>query len=130
MKNLKLLFMAAILTVGLFAACSAADKYQRNINKLETLITELENDEDITSEDWEKASETIQSLEIDEEQLKNMTEEQAEEYGKLMGRYAKVALQQGIKQSGDAIEKAGSLLNGILEGLGADDTEEEENSEE
>lgn len=125
MKTFKLLLMAAILSAGMLVSCSQTDKYQSNIDKLEKLISELESKSDLSPADWKNAEKTFKELEIDEDQLKNMTDEQAEEYGQLMGRYARVAIKQGIKQSEDVIDKAGSLLNGILKGLGTNDEEDD-----
>jgi len=57
----------------------------------------------------------LNELQISEKDLENLTEEQAEEYGKLAGRLTKLAMKQGVNSVNDAMDK----VNGFLKGLGS-----------
>ncbi|MBR2161072.1 MAG: hypothetical protein IJ924_01530 [Bacteroidaceae bacterium] len=89
MKTVKLL-VAASMACFLMACATAEDKYENNVKKLDALITELEQQESVSKDDWKKAEAMLNELQISEKDLENLTEEQAEEYGKLAGRLTKL----------------------------------------
>ena len=99
----------------LMACATAEDKYENNVKKLDALITELEQQESVSKDDWKKAEAMLNELQISEKDLENLTEEQAEEYGKLAGRLTKLAMKQGVNSVNDAMDK----VNGFLKGLGS-----------
>lgn len=114
MKTVKLL-VAACMACFLMACATAEDKYENNMKKLDALITELEQQENVSKDDWKKAEAMLNELQISEKDLENLTEEQAEEYGKLAGRLTKLAMKQGVNSVNDAMDK----VNGFLKGLGS-----------
>ena len=114
MKTVKLL-VAACMAFFLMACATAEDKYENNVKKLDALITELEQQESVSKDDWKKAEAMLNELQISEKDLENLTEEQAEEYGKLAGRLTKLAMKQGVNSVNDAVDK----VNGFLKGLGS-----------
>lgn len=114
MKTVKLL-VAACMVCFLMACATAEDKYENNVKKLDALITELEQQESVSKDDWKKAEAMLNELQISEKDLENLTEEQAEEYGKLAGRLTKLAMKQGVNSVNDAMDK----VNGFLKGLGS-----------
>ena len=114
MKTVKLL-VAASMACFLMACATAEDKYENNVKKLDALITELEQQESVSKDDWKKAEAMLNELQISEKDLENLTEEQAEEYGKLAGRLTKLAMKQGVNSVNDAMDK----VNGFLKGLGS-----------
>ncbi|MBR3626441.1 MAG: hypothetical protein IKN48_08945 [Bacteroidaceae bacterium] len=114
MKTVKLL-VAASMACFLMACATAEDKFENNVKKLDALITELEQQESVSKDDWKKAEAMLNELQISEKDLENLTEEQAEEYGKLAGRLTKLAMKQGVNSVNDAMDK----VNGFLKGLGS-----------
>ena len=104
MKTVKLL-VAACMACFLMACATAEDKYENNVKKLDALITELEQQESVSKDDWKKAEAMLNELQISEKDLENLTEEQAEEYGKLAGRLTKLAMKQGVNSVNDAMDK-------------------------
>ena len=114
MKTVKLL-VAASMACFLMACATAEDKFENNVKKLDALITELEQQENVSKDDWKKAEAMLNELQISEKDLENLTEEQAEEYGKLAGRLTKLAMKQGVNSVNDAMDK----VNGFLKGLGS-----------
>lgn len=116
--------MAALCLCFLMACATAEDKYENNVKKLDALITELEQQEKVDKDDWKKAEDMLKELEISEQDLENLTEEQAEEYGRLAGRMAKLAMKQGLNTIDDAMDKVNGFLKGLGSALG-DDKEDE-----
>jgi septal ring factor EnvC (AmiA/AmiB activator) len=109
MKTVKLL-VAACMACFLMACATAEDKYENNVKKLDALITELEQQESVSKDDWKKAEAMLNELQISEKDLENLTEEQAEEYGKLAGRLTKLAMKQGVNSVNDAMDKVNGFL--------------------
>ena len=120
MKTIKLI-MAALCLCFLMACATAEDKYENNVKKLDALITELEQQEKVDKDDWKKAEDMLKELEISEQDLENLTEEQAEEYGRLAGRMAKLAMKQGLNTIDDAMDKVNGFLKGLGSALGEED---------
>ena len=113
--------MAALCLCFLMACATAEDKYENNVKKLDALITELEQQEKVDKDDWKKAEDMLKELEISEQDLENLTEEQAEEYGRLAGRMAKLAMKQGLNTIDDAMDKVNGFLKGLGSALGEED---------
>ncbi len=114
--------MAALCLCTLMACATAEEKYENNVKKLDALITELEKQDKISENDWEKAEALLNELDnLSEEDLKNLTEEQAEEYGRLAGRMAKLAMKQGVNTVNDAVDKVNSFIKGLSDAFGDED---------
>ena len=82
----------------------------------------MEKQDKISENDWEKAEALLNELDnLSEEDLKNLTEEQAEEYGRLAGRMAKLAMKQGVNTVNDAVDKVNSFIKGLSDAFGDED---------
>jgi len=122
MKTIKLI-MATMCLCMMMACATSGEKYDNNVKELDALITEMESQESISEDDWKKAEDALNELQtMTEEDLEDLTEEQAEEYGKLAGRMAKLAIKQGLDKVGNAFDQ----LNGFMKGLGSALGEDEE----
>lgn len=113
--------LAGLCLCFLMACATAEDKYENNVKKLDALITEMEQQDKVDKDDWKKAEEMLNELEISEQDLENLTEEQAEEYGRLAGRMAKLAMKQGLNTIDDAMDKVNGFLKGLGSALGEED---------
>jgi len=121
MKIVKLL-MAALCLCTMMACATTEEKYETDLKKLDALITEMEKQDKISENDWEKAEALFDELDkLSEEDLKNLTEEEAEEYGRLAGRMAKLALKQGMNTVNDAMDKVNGFIKGLSDVFGDDE---------
>ena len=122
MRIVRLLMAAICLCTLMACATSSEEKYESNVKKLDALITEMEKQDKISENDWEKAEALLDELDnLSEEDLKNLTEEQAEEYGRLAGRMAKLALKQGMNTVNDAVDKVNGFIKGLSDAFGDED---------
>ena len=120
---MKKLFITALLggaSLLLLGSCESKSR----VDELKDFVEKVQEEgSSYTQEQWEKANEEFSQLLEKLNNLENMTPEELQEVAKLQGEYAAKAFKE---QAGEAMEKAGAVLNGFMQGLTGDDTEKEE----
>ena len=107
-----------------FSACKQRTyDVESDIRQLDKLVTNLEQKQNLTEEDIEQVEATIDGLHIDD-YIHDLTEEQAEEYGRIIGRFAKVAVKQGMKEVNNSMDLVNGLLKGLSDEFNLDDEDE------
>ncbi len=116
-----LLLGASIFFLG---ACEQKNR----IDDLKDFIEKIKNEgSSYTEKQWEEANEEFSKLLEKIESYEDLTTEELQEVAKLQGEYAANAFKN---QAGEALEKAGAVIDGFLEGLSGDDKEDAEKEEE
>ena len=121
--DMKKLFITALLggaSLLLLGSCESKSR----VDELKDFVEKVQEEgSSYTQEQWEKANEEFSQLLEKLNNLEDMTPEELQEVAKLQGEYAAKAFKE---QAGEAMEKAGAVLNGFMQGLTGDDTEKEE----
>lgn len=112
----------ALLAAGLLGLGSCGAK--SHVDELKEFVEKVEKEGgSYTKEQWQKANEELSELLEKLDSYEDMTPEELQEVARLQGQYAAKAFKE---QAGETMEKAGALLNGLMQGL----TEEPDSSEE
>ena len=78
-----------------------------------------------TEEQWEEVNEEFSKMLDKLNEYEDMTPEELQEVAKLQGEFAAKAFKE---QAGKAMEKAGAMLDGFMQGL-TGDTEEDDSTD-
>ena len=121
------LFALIFCLVSLFSACQSKEK--RNIDRLDRLATEVErNGEHYNQEQWEDAMERYEEIHEDMDKCR-FSNEQLRELGRIDGRLMVIFTKEYCKMlgesMGDMVEGVSSFTQGLAEGIGDEDFDDE-----
>ena len=96
-------------------------------NKLESTAAEIESAEnnlaEMSAEDWTKLEISMGELKQDLELNRNdYSEEQIKEAGRIQGNYAALVMKKGINDIKESVEDFGNQMEGFIEGINSDTT--------
>ena len=112
MKRQIVSLMFAAMGVGLLGACGSSES---RISDLKDFVEEVSKDgEKYSEEQWEKANKKFSELLEKVESYDDLSTEELTEVAKLQGVYAAQAFKS---QGKGAMEKAGAIMNGFMDGL-------------
>ena len=119
---MKKLFMAALLG-GASLLCLGSCESKSRVDELKEFVEKVEKEgSSYTEEQWEEVNEEFSKMLDKLNEYEDMTPEELQEVAKLQGEFAAKAFKE---QAGKAMEKAGAMLDGFMQGL-TGDTEDEE----
>lgn len=115
----KIVLLSAAL---LLAACATTSP--RSFER--TVIDVEQNGDKYSQEDWERADACFENFcnRYTYEELQKMSEEEQREVGRLMARYTKARAKSALKDVDGALRTGAALLQGFLEGLGMEESDE------
>ena len=107
--------VTGILMLLVFASCTTPE--EKSLRSLQELYQDLEqNHENYTLEDWDKAQAEYDAITAGMN-LKNYTNEQLREIGKLKGKCSAYLTKGLLKRAEKGFVEFGGMLEGYLEGL-------------
>ena len=122
MKNITTLFALAVITA--LVSCSSGptgriDSLEKKVNRLDTLQSPSEKD-------WDELIREADALEhdLDSNRTAN-TSEEIERANKLIGRSSVLKMKRGLQEFEQELKDAGQRLEGALEGLLGDTTDQQ-----
>ena len=122
---MKKLFMAALLG-GASLLCLGSCESKSRVDELKEFVEKVEKEgSSSTEEQWEEVNEEFSKMLDKLNEYEDMTPEELQEVAKLQGEFAAKAFKE---QAGKAMEKAGAMLDGFMQGLTGDTEEEEDDS--
>lgn len=122
---MKKLFMAALLG-GASLLCLGSCEPKSRVDELKVFVEKVEKEgSSYTEEQWEEVNEEFSKMLDKLNEYEDMTPEELQEVAKLQGEFAAKAFKE---QAGKAMEKAGAMLDGFMQGLTGDTEEEEDDS--
>lgn len=122
---MKKLFMAALLG-GASLLCLGSCVSKSRVDELKEFVEKVEKEgSSYTEEQWEEVNEEFSKMLDKLNEYEDMTPEELQEVAKLQGEFAAKAFKE---QAGKAMEKAGAMLDGFMQGLTGDTEEEEDDS--
>lgn len=122
---MKKLFMAALLG-GASLLCLGSCEQKSRVDELKEFVEKVQEEgSSYTEKQWEEVNDEFSKLLEKLNEYEDMTPEELQEVAKLQGEFAAKAFKE---QAGKAMEKAGAVLDGFMQGL-TNDTDEEEESE-
>ena len=122
---MKKLFMAALLG-GASLLCLGSCESKSRVDELKEFVEKVEKEgSSYTEEQWEEVNEEFSKMLDKLNEYEDMTPEELQEVAKLQGEFAAKAFKE---QAGKAMEKAGAMLDGFMQGLTGDTGEEEDDS--
>lgn len=122
---MKKLFMAALLG-GASLLCLGSCESKSRVDELKEFVEKVEKEgSSYTEEQWEEVNEEFSKMLDKLNEYEDMTPEELQEVAKLQGEFAAKAFKE---QAGKAMEKAGAVLDGFMQGLTGDTEEEEDDS--
>ncbi len=122
---MKKLFMAALLG-GASLLCLGSCESKSRVDELKEFVEKVEKEgSSYTEEQWEEVNEEFSKMLDKLNEYEDMTPEELQEVAKLQGEFAAKAFKE---QAGKAMEKAGAMLDGFMQGLTGDTEEEEDDS--
>lgn len=122
---MKKLFMAALLG-GASLLCLGSCESKSRVDELKEFVEKVEKEgSSYTEEQWEEVNEEFRKMLDKLNEYEDMTPEELQEVAKLQGEFAAKAFKE---QAGKAMEKAGAMLDGFMQGLTGDTEEEEDDS--
>ena len=122
MKNNPILFAMAMMLA--LVSCSSGptgciDSLEKKVNRLDTLQSPSEKD-------WEELIREADALEHDLDSNRTAyTPEEIERANKLIGRSSVLKMKRGLHEFEQELKDAGQRLEGALEGLTGDSTEQQ-----
>ena len=120
--EMKKLFMAALLG-GTSLLCLGSCEQKSRVDELKEFVEKVQEEgSSYTEKQWEEVNDEFSKLLEKLEGYEDMTPEELQEVAKLQGEFAAKAFKE---QAGKAMEKAGAVLDGFMQGL-TNDTDEEE----
>ena len=122
---MKKLFMAALLG-GASLLCLGSCESKSRVDELKEFVEKVEKEgSSYTEKQWEEVNEEYSKMLDKLNEYEDMTPEELQEVAKLQGEFAAKAFKE---QAGKAMEKAGAMLDGFMQGLTGDTEEEEDDS--
>ncbi len=122
---MKKLFMAALLG-GASLLCLGSCESKSRVDELKEFVEKVEKEgSSYTEKQWEEVNEEFSKMLDKLNEYEDMTPEELQEVAKLQGEFAAKAFKE---QAGKAMEKAGAMLDGFMQGLTGDTEEEEDDS--
>lgn len=122
---MKKLFMAALLG-GASLLCLGSCESKSRVDELKEFVEKVEKEgSSYTEEQWEEVNEEFSKMLDKLNEYEDMTPEELQEVAKLQGEFAAKAFKE---QAGKAMEKAGAMLDGFMQGLTGDTEKEEDDS--
>jgi len=122
---MKKMFMAALLG-GASLLCLGSCESKSRVDELKEFVEKVEKEgSSYTEEQWEEVNEEFSKMLDKLNEYEDMTPEELQEVAKLQGEFAAKAFKE---QAGKAMEKAGAMLDGFMQGLTGDTEEEEDDS--
>ena len=122
---MKKLFMAALLG-GASLLCLGSCESKSRVDELKEFVEKVEKEgSSYTEEQWEEVNEEVSKMLDKLSEYEDMTHEELQEVAKQQGEFAAKAFKE---QAGKAMEKAGAMLDGFMQGLTGDTEEEEDDS--
>ncbi|MBU3813425.1 MAG: hypothetical protein H9791_02795 [Candidatus Bacteroides intestinipullorum] len=119
------MFMAALLG-GASLLCLGSCESKSRVDELKEFVEKVEKEgSSYTEEQWEEVNEEFSKMLDKLNEYEDMTPEELQEVAKLQGEFAAKAFKE---QAGKAMEKAGAMLDGFMQGLTGDTEEEEDDS--
>lgn len=118
------MLMAALLGAASLL-CLGACESKGHVDELKEFVEKIEKEgSSYTEEQWQKANDELSKLLEKLNEYEDMTPEEWQEVARLQGQYAAKAFKE---QAGEAMEKAGAALDGLMQGLtgGEDDGKED-----
>ena len=120
---MKKLFMAALLG-GASLLCLGSGEQKSRVDELKEFVEKVQEEgSSYTEKQWEEVNDEFSKLLDKLNEYEDMTPEELQEVAKLQGEFAAKAFKE---QAGKAMEKAGAVLDGFMQGLTNDNDEEEE----
>jgi len=122
MKNITTLFALAVITA--FVSCYSGptgriDSLERKVNRLDTLQSPSEKD-------WDELIREADALEHDLDSNRTAyTPQEIERANKLIGRSSVLKMKRGLHEFEQELKDAGQRLEGALEGLLGDTTDQQ-----
>ena len=122
MKNLTSLFAMALITA--LVSCSSGptgriDSLEKKVNRLDTLQSPSEKD-------WDELIREADALEHDLDSNRTAyTPQEIERANKLIGRSSVLKMKRGLQEFEQELKDAGQRLEGALEGLLGDTTDQQ-----
>lgn len=110
-----------VLALWAFAALGLGSCQSKNgrIGDLKDFVEEISEDgQDYTAEQWEKANKKFSELLEKINSYDDLSQEELEEVARLQGQYAATVFKNSGKAIMEQMEKAGTVLDGFLEGMG------------
>ena len=115
----KLIMSMMLFGAGLFFLASCES--QSRVDELKDFVEKVKSEgSEYTEKQWEAANEEFSELLEKLESYEDLSAEELKEMARLQGEYAATAFKN---QSKDALEKAGAILDGFMEGLTGNDSE-------
>lgn len=115
MKKYIVLALWAFVALGLGSCQSKSSR----IDNLKDFVEEISEDgKDYTTEQWEKANKKFSELLEKINSYDDLSQEELEEVARLQGQYAATVFKNSGKAIMEQMEKAGTVLDGFLEGMG------------
>ncbi len=122
---MKKLFMAALLG-GASLLCLGSCESKSRVDELKEFVEKVEKEgSSYTEKQWEEVNEEFSKMLDKLNEYEDMTPEELQEVAKLQGEFAAKAFKE---QAGKAMEKAGAMLDGFMQGLTGDTEEEEDDN--
>ena len=122
---MKKLFMAALLG-GASLLCLGSCESKSRVDELKEFVEKVEKEgSSYTEKQWEEVNEEFSKMLDKLNEYEDMTPEELQEVAKLQGEFAAKAFKE---QAGKAMEKAGAMLDGFMQGL-TGDTEEDDSTD-
>lgn len=118
MSKVRIIVAAGLLF--LLSACAG-----NNIKSFERVVVDVEANAGSYSEaDWERADEAYKEFmeKYDYEYLTSLSDEEQQEVGRLVARYAKVRLEYANRQMRNLLRAGSNMTQGYLEEMGGDST--------
>ena len=122
MKNITTLFALAVITA--LVSCSSGptgriDSLEKKVNRLDTLQSPSEKD-------WDELLREADALEHDLDSNRTAyTPQEIERANKLIGRSSVLKMKRGLQEFEQELKDAGQRLEGALEGLLGDTTDQQ-----
>jgi hypothetical protein len=122
MKNITTLFALAVITA--LVSCSSGptgriDSLEKKVNRLDTLQSP-------SDKDWDELIREADALEHDLDSNRTAyTSEEIERANKLIGRSSVLKMKRGLQEFEQELKDAGQRLEGALEGLLGDTTDQQ-----
>jgi hypothetical protein len=122
MKNITTLFALAVITA--LVSCSSGptgriDSLEKKVNRLDTLQSPSEKD-------WDELIREADALEHDLDSNRTAyTPQEIERANKLIGRSSVLKMKRGLQEFEQELKDAGQRLEGALEGLLGDTTDQQ-----
>lgn len=115
MKKYIVLALWAFVALGLGSCQSKSSR----IDNLKDFVEEISEDgKDYTTEQWEKVNKKFSELLEKINSYDDLSQEELEEVARLQGQYAATVFKNSGKAIMEQMEKAGTVLDGFLEGMG------------